>query len=344
MKKVTRSTICLISFAVAFAVQGISSTENHVSHSRRYWISYTRPLHAGGRPKYVLQIDSTGSILQGPVKVIQSRSLGGSATAIAKNENGNLILWIPGTGSRNPLEDTPIYRTVINPRTWQIGPIKKTPIKTSNTSEPLSVTHKEQNNFLTVHSDSEGELFSGKLISNRLTSSWSTSNSSIELFTETNGRAGGVSSDGGLAFVSLDTDSKDKILAQPLGPQGKPSGPRQTITNNGGNWIDATRPLAGNRRFLIYHGLLNNGLGGFLQVLQADSATKIGNRILLFKDLNEGVLTCVIDPRGAFILYAAGESIRFQALDATGHKSGTPKEILNTGGTGFIGGMDIVEE
>lgn len=321
-----------------------ATNKNSSTSPALYWISYTEPVR--GFPKVLIQIDGLGNILRGPTRVIRPSNFGGTgscATAIAKNGAEKLNLWFPGKAAKVD-DPAPIYRAVINKNNLELLSVRQTKLQTSNTCEPLQATQRRDNNFLTFQVEGDVSSGAGKLAAFGLRPNGLFDGESWQLFVEQT-RSGGISADGKMAFVCLKSSTSNQLVLQPLGARGRPRGNAQLITGRGGAYIDITRPLSGERRFLVFLFSREYTVARLvLQVVNAKTGEKIGNKIVLYTDETSDVSGSAIDPSGGFVIFSIRDSLVFQALDSTGHPSGNLKVLVPHRGRDNIGGVNILKE
>jgi hypothetical protein len=101
---------------------------------------------------------------------------------------------------------------------------------------------------------------------------------------------------------------------------------------------DISGSLGDERRFYLYEG--TNSL--FLQVVNSRTGKKMGERIRIASPVFSLDQNAVIDPLGRFIVYATENDVRYQALDVTGNRSGSPKTLVQQ--VRFLAGLDIIKE
>jgi hypothetical protein len=280
-----------------------------------------------------MKIDVFGNVIFRPKIVVIDPflTLVPAGTALSKSGLERLILWLPGHGRRPDLgRDFPIRKATISKSGLDLALMELTTLKTFNPAD-LSVTQKLSRNFLILH-----------VLTQRFPSvrhnivAYSTTNPSKSwLLTEC--IAGdctfSVSADGGMFFYSL-RDVDLSLFLQPLGPGGHPVGDSVFIARGLNNSVgDVTRPLREGKRYCIYEQ--KDSL--FLQVVQARSGKKIGERIRIGGNLGSPV----IDPFGQFVVYISRDRLFYQALDALGNPSGSRKLLVLDGiGTG----LDILKD
>ena len=319
----------------------------------RYWISFTQavPDNPGAPgpvgPKNLMLIDSIGNVLIPSQKVVPQsvvRTNFHAPTALRRS-GGRLTMW---TVNRNET----IIRVKIDKKSLKVISVQNIGIVVGN-SMRLQVSQRDIDNFLVTdlasqlgvtptgfHLNDKG-AFTGEMTS--------LFRSEFDCF---DGFDCGpsVSSDGKMAILGYKENKIATLLLQPLTSSGSPKRGSVVVLSGGKGLraasLDITNPMSGSR-FLVYveakfgaHQTL------YLQVVSANTGTLIGSRIQIANGLATAGQSVAIDPLGRFVLYTVsnfpliGTQLMFQALDATGHPSGNPKQIASK----VDSGVDILKE
>lgn len=340
-----------IPFLLAFA----TTASSLLSDVDEYWISYSGCPPQGsqkpaGGPKYLMKIDALGNVLVPPTRVFSNSMRLGffsypSATAISHNNvSGGINLWFQSIkGPR--ANEYPVLRAVIEKRTLRLTSIRRTALVTSDTSH-LQVTQRGQDDFLTLQARNPDNSHSQ--VAYPLSVSGAVSGPKWLLNNTACFECGSRVSSDGRAFVY--SDDKIRIMIQPLGPNGRPSG-KAIMVDEGlriRDPFDVSSMLPLGRRFVVYEG--NAGIGIIqplcLRVMDMRTGTRISNRIVIGSGVGH-FQPAAIDPLGRFVVYFAGGfypnyyHLVYQALDATGRRSGMRKTISEKD---VCKGVDILKD
>jgi hypothetical protein len=227
-----------------------------------------------------------------------------------------------------------IVKAVVDNSSQQLVSIGPTTLTTRN-EDYLSVSQKPANNFIVVD-DRIG------ITSNLI--AYSTADPSKSwLLVEGPIAIGGdfsfaVSADGRALVYARRNDSGAgyKVFFQPLGSGGRSVGqPEMVVRGRNLRVDDVSGPLKG-KRYALYQ--YSSSL--FLQKVDERTGAKIGEKIRIAGNLSQAA----IDPLGHFVIYISArpsiKTLLFQALDALGQPSGSPRIIA----TGVGWGLDILKD
>jgi len=339
--------LCFIASSFSFAQSG---------GAERYWISFTQAVPdipgAPGPvgPKNLMQIDSIGNVLIPSQKVVRQsvvRTELGAPTALRRT-GGRLTMWITDRHLN-------VIRVRIDKKSLQVLSVHNTGIVTANRNR-LQVSQRDTEDFLVADllgqqgvQPSALHLDDKAIFTDRVTP---ISRSEFDCF---DGFHCGpsVSSDGNMAILGYRENKTTTLSLQPLTVAGRPKGnPVEVVTTPKGTTIpsfDVTNPISGSR-FLVYVEFKVSSAAGtqtlYLQKVSSGAGNLIGDRIQIATGLVTAGQSVAIDPLGRFVLYTIsnypfpGTNLIFQALDATGHTSGNPKQIASK----VDSGVDILKE
>jgi hypothetical protein len=324
-----------------------------ISPDHRYWVAYLGHLR-----HQLMEIDSVGNVL----RTSQVKPETGEAGAISKKGDNRLNLWYLGHFSPPNF----VWRSLINKDSLTTLANVRTEVKTMG-PQYLQVTQRPRDNFLALRI---GDFLTAFGISDEGTlngESWPLFRSPFQETADlADGGRGGVSADGRFAYFIDITDTESQLFIQRLGSLGKPQGPPVLIdswkTKARAVWCaDITNVLSAQRRFVIYMvavGLrpfvppsVNDQL--FLQVIDDSTGNKVGSRIPLRSyNLLESRQGLAVDPLGRFYISGVRDALHpggptgviFQALDATGHASGSQRVLAPVSSIIVGVGLDILQE
>jgi hypothetical protein len=343
-------------FKNLFLLLGIAAFFVANATATQYWVSFTSthddtPGPTPGGPKYLLKIDDIGNVIVAATKVVPNGNgfVSPPYGATAIESRGNFIdMWIPTNGGNFRHS---VFRAVINKRTLELVSLRKLKVKTADAYH-LQVTQKKDNNFLVVQESLDPPLQITQWYSGfPLGPNGTVSGPSFRLYPEgagciTTGSTCplGISSDGKiLFFINLKSGSagisEQGFIIQKLNSSGHPL--RQPIVIvKSVIPSDVSNRLVGNLRFALYQAHKNNP-ALFIQVFKADTLETVGDPIRVATHTYSELQTAAIEPSGHFVIYGTGGNLVFQALDALGHPSGQPINII----TGKFGsGLDLVKD
>lgn len=154
---------------------------------------------------------------------------------------------------------------------------------------------------------------------------------------------GSLASDGRAAVAAAPLGAGQTLSFQRLNSSGLPTGSPTVIGNP--SFVqnsDISDALSGGRRFVIYDKHQNPGGGIFLQRVDDATGAKLGTEKLVaapwfFPNTTQ---LFAIDPLGRFLIHVDNscdqwneDFLAYQALDATGNPSGSPRIIVPCGVT-----------
>jgi hypothetical protein len=319
-----------------------------------YWISFSGfvpPAERAGNalrypspagPKYVMKIDDLGNVLI-PAHGIKEPSfyknpLGGATTIL---DDGHVLhIWVTSINGNRQFY---LFHIRLDKSTLRLLHFNKTRVQTNDQSV-LQVTQKLERDFL-VYERFQLPISDQvvRYLGLPIAASGAFLTGAVDLLPEGTLYPGiiGVSSDGRI-FLRQDVHFKSGIgedytlLLQRLDESGRPVGTSVPMVKGTSLLpIDVTDSLPGSKRYVLYG--TNSGLLR-LQVVDSAALTSEGPAIGLgHRNLASG--SVVIDPRGHFIIEmtCCQGGLAYQALDALGHKSGTPRLISHVA----AGGIDI---
>jgi hypothetical protein len=315
-----------------------------------YWISYTgfndvdrpdpnQPASPGG-PKYMMKIDVLGNVLIPPTKIdtkstgYRSPSFGG--TALSRVRQGTrLAMWFPHyheLANGNHV----VWKAIIDKSTLRIASLEKTEVRAGNITV-ISAKQRAKRNFVTVEYYTGPPDFRHLMLAysaRNPANSWLLQECLFGLCTF------GVSADGKVFYYSQRNSGQTRIdlIFQRLDRRGRPTGNPEVVASGSDPFVIDVTSVIGNKRYFVYG---NNNSSVLLQVIDAKTGKKVGDKIRIAN--NTTIQAGAIDPLGRFVIYYSAKGdinpIYYQALDATGHPSGSRKQIA----TGFGGGLDIRE-
>jgi hypothetical protein len=327
-----------------------------------YWISYQGVSSADFCcPIHLMQMDEFGNVIRQPKVIIPQGKLGEaqiSATALALEGSETIGVWVARRNSR-------IIRALIDKKTLSLISINPTNAKTTN-PERIQVTQRKMDNFLTISTRAlDGEVITAfGLRSNGTLNGTRWELSPVYIGNQVqcefiSGCGGGVSSDGKFAFFVTDPPSfRTNLVLQRLDSRGRTMGnaviaASQNIPIGGIGSIDVTNTLPDGRKFVVYVSKRtassdNDGPDILsLRYVNPKTGAPLGAPILLktFTKSQTGQ-TVAVDPSGRFVVFTVAESgnrqllMFFQALDATGHPSGSWKLLTENA----FSGIDILQD
>lgn len=346
--------IASISICLMFVFS--SNFVHSATRSRTIWVSYQiQPFDESTHQllrisNWIVALDEFGNVLKSPRLVLRQQDIKteyDSATALRSNKD-ELVLFVVGGGSPSR-----IYRATIDKKTLAMLNLVQTQAVSGN--KYLQSTARKENNFLsygtfTGHSTQRMFRVLGRAI-----------NEQNQLHNETwfiTGTLGGdrcffvggcsfsVSDDGRAAAYVQPIGTSDSVLfLQPLDESGRALSERSRIA-----FLRASAEYGLLKSVDISNIINDHRLVAYIESPEKPdkktpdtlyvqkvnlSARPIGDRILVRQCLFlEGSQSVAIDPLGRFILYVVHfsakdfhQNLLFQALDASGHPSGSPKFI-----------------
>jgi hypothetical protein len=316
----------------------------------KFWISFVS--HKSLRStRNLMQIDLFGTVLLPPMKIDQLGHVHLThPTALSFNGPDRLNFWVG---------PHPMSRFIINKTTLKTIRQVQTKLDRFDADSFLAVTHRKSDNFIAfdVPTDDGIRLAAypldsgGKVIGK----SWFLS-PPFSPVCETFLCGGGVAPNGRVAFWA-DFDhkraSRNELFVRLLGSRGRPVGDPifiEEVTTKVAfapahyNDADVSSVLPEGLRYVVYirvpHTEEERPDSLRLQKIDASTGAKIGDPIILTKDLDLGDVK--VDPKGRFVLFTdhsdggvLANGLYYLALDATGHPSGKPRPIV-LGNLGFI--------
>ena len=338
-------SIFICTFVVtAFAAHSHNEAAAVVNALDLYWISFGG--NSDSDPVYLMQIDQMGRVTKTPTRVLFAKQFGSDqgATALAKNGPGKVNLWVIG-GFKI------LYRAIVNTSPVATVGFTSTGLIASD-NYGLQATQKSTANFLAVEEGASvliGEAFgsAGLLTGTKWILSPGAPN-----FNDT----GSVSADGLAATTNrFGTSTGEKLYFQKLTIAGKPTVSPVLMASNvniGSN--DVTSALSNGRRYVAYV-VINLANKLYLQIVNSNGG-KVGSPILINtppgRDRQSQVIA--LDPLGRFVVFTiTGKNygctnhdvLVYQALDATGHTSGSLKLLAKCGLVGDdIENIDILKQ
>jgi len=303
-----------------------------------YWISYQTTDSTNTKVvTFLMQIDSTGKVVRAPEQV-------SGGLTISQHGANQINLWDCCAAGE---------RAVIDKGTLNV-------VKTVQTNiEDVSyATQKAHGNFVTyTYSDSYKPSLKFFRVSPTGVPSGATwvmtsENGSECEFLQSICPSGAISSDGRTVLWFVNGFFGSSLSIQPLKRSGKPDGSERFVTEGGSRLYGGavSNVLPDGRVFVVY--VANGGDAAlpqlFLQAVDRQTGKKAGDSILLKKRFKPDYYsaTLVIDPSAHFIVYRSGKrkagSLRFQALDATGHPSGKATLLVKL--TGSPSGISLLKD
>jgi hypothetical protein len=318
----------------------------------RLWISFTGPRSG----KYLMQIDALGNIVLPPIRILESpKTPPGYVTALSLNGSKALNLWF--ISARSPFA---ISRIVVDKRTLRAIRFVKTNLRSVHYFSSLTVTHRTDDNLISFPAQTRDGV---RIIVYPLDKfghverpGWFLS--PLLLPPGCQNCQGGIPGSGRLGFwvSSNSRNGQNGLHMQPLGPRAQPNAETVRIAKISGSTIVATFPAAditnrlpGDKKLVAYIKHFEEGEQPetvIVRAVDAKTGGKIGSRIVLKRQSSIGG-NIKIDPLGRFVLFftepdfETPNALTYQALDATGHRSGSPK-ILATNTSAQ--GMDLLRE
>lgn len=317
-----------------------------------YWVSFSEPPEQSPGPgigKYLMKIDALGNIVVPPKIVISNLKPTGESTTISHGGFNRINLW---TVSTSGLFRRNIFRAVIEKSTLNLVSLQRTPIQTSNFLW-IQTTQKDHQNFLAVQVlQKPFEHLLSRFVGLKLSvdgefigPNWFLTPDQVPCVGIGDCGGLGVSADGKVFFFASIFTHPKSIVFQSLRTSGRPDGEgKVNQLNRGVTPMDMSNLLPGRRRYLLYR--IESAPGDpplLLQIVDNDSLEFVGDPIKI-AETRFGPQIAAIDPLGHFILYKKpnlNNTLVYQALDATGHRSGQPKN-LSVGNLG--NGIDILKD
>ena len=294
-----------------------------------------------------MQIDALGNIVLPPTKIIETpKTHPGYVTALSLNGKKALNLWF--ISARFPFK---ISRIVVDKQTLRMKRFVETSLRCPDAFNSLTVTHRIDDNLISFPTETSDGIRVAVYPLNEFghvqRPGWFLSPLLLPPACVNNCHGGVLSRRLGYWVTTNPTKSREADLyVQPLGPRGRPAGDPillDRVLNHQSFGIatfhsaDTTNILSGDRRLVAFIKTRVESEKGdelIVQSIDAKSANKIGKPIVLNRQ-EEFPGIAKIDPLGRFVLFfTTGDldtpgGLTYQALDATGHPSGSPK-ILAT--------------
>jgi hypothetical protein len=332
-----RATFQVVVFLMLIC-SGFAIAEDH------YWVSVGED---GDGDVTLLEINELGQVLVPPTAVLHSNDIGGgeALTAIANPAANLLDLYVLEFGISGSNQHR-VFRARIDTKNLSVTSL--TPTNLVTFGEAYLQVSQGSRKFLVFETKGPRVKAYGLNSSNGLPdgTSWR-----LNPRTDIGEELSGVSSDGRMAFSNNTTTPNSfptprKLYVQPLRPDGLPTGtPVVSAKGDVPLASDISTPLTNGSRLLAFFDFQKGMI--FVQPVDAATGKKlVGTPYPIVTDGGQQTQTIAIDPKGRFVVYIDSAScdgeVKFQALDATGHASGTPKTIVSCSDTKFADvGLDI---
>jgi hypothetical protein len=298
-----------------------------------YWVSYTT-----NEASYLLQIDGVGNVVQNPRKLPTPKGV--KKIALSQNGNQNLNLWYANNH---------VVCTVIRKHDLRILKSIQMTITTTN-PELLKVTQKDENNFMAVNESTGNDFYYAEFVvktypiglgSVRIPREISMPYHKASADFSCDVCAGSISSDGRTVFWYTQEDTLEEPVRMLISDVhddltfSTPAlGAFSNVVGNSTSGVISIAAAASNvlpdgRRYIVFLTALQPTL--VLQIIEPDFSQI--SPINLISKKTTGPVS--IDPEGHFVIFGhrsvgkSGPFIAFQALDATGHPSGSPRVMVN---------------
>lgn len=334
-----------------------------------YWVSFTQVNFTGtySNYSYIMQIDNLGNVTMAP-KLIHNNNwtIGPEITTLSNKSSRNLHVWIGFTGGN-------IMHTLIGKSLFSATTLKSIPIAFLIDS---SLQSPAAGGFLAAVAGTPAYAWAYGVDSN---GAFTGDGWGLSPRTRRTNFFLGLSADGLMVIGSTIAGKSLQLYAQPLKPNGLPDGDPAVAAQDGGNITpDVSNVVANNHRLVVFRSLQSSAVpipgspwvfnyGAppdpaptapvSLQMIDATTGQRVGAVKSIVPDSLSFMFpfqSLAIDPMGHFILYGAvsegkGNSnlcddLYYQALDATGNASGSPKKVLAcTATTGGIYGIDLLQ-
>lgn len=309
----------------------------------RYWFSFTSTDIDGTR---IMQIDALGNVVKSPKILYGYMQL----TSLSYGNANELLFWSTRPNYGKPF----LHLDVLDRKSLKI--LRSThPMNAPGEAISLQATQYADPQFLAF--ESPEQILQGFPIDSRYR--FTGEHFRISPRTEGSFTIGGVSADGKMAWcIAPDfTRHPQKLFLQPLRSNGHPNGAPSVIASATNELFltaaDITKELSNGRRFVLYRDLATHI---YIQVVDAETGRKIGIPKAVATPIQgtSFLQELVIDPEGHFFLFVSEDNpcengmILFQALDANGNTSGSPKPIIKCEGFDPMNlqavGLDLLKE